>query len=109
MPPWWRISPKSSRRSRSSGAVHLRVAADVVVDPGMELAAVGAVPGLACLVAALDEDGVGAPVLELAREPVAALEQQDALAGRGELVHERAAARAGADHDDVVIHQTNFG
>ena len=36
-------------------------------------------------------------------QPVAALEQQDALARRGEAVHERAAAGAAADDDHVVV------
>ena len=43
------------------------------------------------------------PVLDLARDVVAALEQQDALAGRRQLVGERAAAGAAADDDDVVV------
>ena len=42
------------------------------------------------------------PVLRLAGQPVAALEQQDALAGRRQPVGERAAARAAADDDHVV-------
>ena len=43
------------------------------------------------------------PVLRLARQPVAALEQQDALAGRRQVAGERAAAGAGADDDHVVV------
>jgi hypothetical protein len=39
---------------------------------------------------------VALPVLRLAGEPVAALQQQDALAGGGELADERPAARAAA-------------
>ena len=39
------------------------------------------------------------PVLRLAREPVAALEQEDPLARGGKVARERAAARAGPDDD----------
>jgi hypothetical protein len=70
---------------------------------GLERLAVGVVPGLFADVAAVDEDGRRAPVLHLAREEVAALEHQDALARIGDGVGERAAARAGSDDDDVVV------
>ena len=42
------------------------------------------------------------PVLGLARKPVAALEQEDALPGGREVAGERSAARAGPDDDHVV-------
>ena len=62
----------------------------------------GVVPGVRRDVAVVDEHVLRRPVLRLARQPVAALEQQDALARRGEAVHERAAAGAAADDDHVV-------
>jgi hypothetical protein len=42
------------------------------------------------------------PVLLLARDEIAALDDEDAGAGIGKGVGERAAARAGPDDDDVV-------
>jgi hypothetical protein len=84
-------------------AVDLGVAADVVVDAGMEGLAVLVVPGYLRLVLVLDEDGPGAPVVLLAWEVAAPLEQEDFLAGRHELVGKRPPAGAGADDDDVVV------
>ena len=84
-------------------AVELRVAADEVLRVGRERRAVGVEPLLAGHVAVAAEDLARVPVLRLAREVAAALQQQDALAGRGEPVRERAAAGAGADDDDVVV------
>ena len=83
-------------------AVQLGRAADEVVDTGLERLALVVVPGVGRDVAVVHEHVVGRPVLRLAREPVAALEQQDPLAGRREVAGERAAARAGADDDHVV-------
>ena len=53
-------------------------------------------------VAAVDEHVLCEPVLGLARQPVAALEQQDALARRRQPMYERAPAGAAADDDHVV-------
>ena len=61
------------------------------------------VPRVRRHVAVVDEDVVRLPVLRLARQPVAALQQQHALAGRREVADERAAPGAAADHDDVVV------
>ena len=84
-------------------AVELRGAADEVVHLRLErLGRVRVVPGVRRDVAVVDEHVVHVPVLWLAREPVAALEQQDALARWGEVPDERAAAGAAADHDHVV-------
>ena len=85
-------------------AVELRRAADEVVHLRLErLCRVRVVPGVRRDVAVVDEHVVHVPVLRLAREPVAALEQQDALARRSEVPDERAAAGAAADHDHVVV------
>ena len=83
-------------------AVELGRPAHEVVHLRLECLALVVVPGVRRDVAVVDEDVRGAPVLRLAREPVASLEQQDPLAGRGEPLHERAAARAAADHDHVI-------
>jgi hypothetical protein len=85
------------------GAVHLRLATDVVVLAGMERLPVLVVPGLVRLVLVLDEDGVRVPVVRLAGQVVAALEEEDALPRRRQSVRERSPSRAGADDDDVVV------
>ena len=84
-------------------AVELRVAAHEVLLVGAEGVAVLVDPLLAGEVALLEEHLLGVPVLGLARQVAAALEQQDALAGGGEAMCERAAARPRADDDDVVV------
>ena len=62
-------------------AVELRVAADEVLLVGAEGIAVLVDPLLAAEVALLEEHLLGVPVLGLAGQVTAALEQQDALAG----------------------------
>ena len=84
-------------------AVELRLAADVVVDPGLEALALLVVPRVRRHVPVLDEHLVGVPVLDLARQPVAALEDEDPLARRREVPGQRAAAGAAADDDDVEV------
>ena len=104
MPSWWWSSPKSSvPQPVERRAVELRRAADEVVDLRLERLALVVVPGVGRDVPVVDEDVVGRPVLRLARQPVASLEQQDPLAGGREVPGERAAARAGADDDHVVV------
>ena len=83
-------------------AVHLGIAADPIVDAGMERLAVFVVPGLVRLVAFAGEYRFAAPVLPLARQIIAAFEDQDPLAGGGEAVREGSASGAAADDDDVV-------
>ncbi len=83
----------SSRRRRSS-APAAGTAFPVLV-----------VPGVRGDVAVLDEHVLGEPVLRLARQPVAPLEQEDPLAGARQRAGERAAAGARPDDDHVeVVH-----
>jgi hypothetical protein len=84
-------------------AVEFGVAADVVVGVGVERVAVAVPPHLLCLVFTLHVDGTRVPVVLLARDVVAALEQENALAAGRELPSERAAAGAAADDDHVVV------
>ena len=84
-------------------AVQLGGAAHEVVHLRLERLALGVVPGVGRDVAAVDEHVLGRPVLRLARQPVAPLEQQDPLARRCEVPGEGAASGAGADDDDVVV------
>src|SRR5204862_671264 len=73
-------------------AVHLGRSADRVVDPGLGRLVRLVGPGLLGHVPVLDEDLLRVPVLRLAWQPVAALEDEDALARRGEMAGEGAAA-----------------
>src|SRR5215469_4220862 len=77
----------------------------------MERPALLVVPGFLGLVLVVDENGLAIPVVVLPRQIAATLEQQDLLAGRGQLVCERAAARTRAYDDDVVArirHETSL-
>jgi hypothetical protein len=85
------------------GAVELGRPAHEVVDLRLERLALGVVPGIGRHVAAVDEHVLCRPVVRLAWQPVAALEQQDALARRGEMPGQGAAPGPGADDDDVVV------
>src|SRR5580704_17882938 len=91
-------------KPRQRCPVNLGVSADVVVDAGLERCA-GAclVPVLRVLVAVCHEDFGGRPVLVLARQKPAALEQQYVGAGVAEGPSGRGAAHSGADHDNVSV------
>src|SRR5262252_3797482 len=84
-------------------SVELCVPADEVLLVRPEGIAVLVVPDLAGQVAVVDEDLAAVPVFWLARQVAAALQQQDPLAGRRQLVCERATAGARADDNDVVV------
>ena len=83
-------------------AVELGRASDEVVHPRLEGLAARVVPRIRRDVAVVHEHVLVRPVLRLARQPIAALEEQDALARGGEVARKRAAAGAAADDDDVV-------
>src|SRR5919199_2562632 len=83
--------------------VDLGVATHVVVGVRPERLAVTVVPHLSRVVALVDEDLAHVPVLFLARQPVAAFEQQNALSRSCESIRQGAAARAGANDDHVVV------
>src|SRR5436305_14318366 len=89
--------------TEESRAVKLCVAADIIVRVRVQHFATRVTPTLFSVVAAFDVDEARVPVLLLARDVIAALTDQDALAGRGERVGERAAASSRADDDDVVM------
>src|SRR5438093_1188472 len=71
--------------------------------PGMEGASVAAVPGLLRFVFRLNENRGRVPILPLPRQIIPTLQQQDALARRGEPVSQRAPSRAAADDDEIVL------
>src|SRR5208337_5176603 len=72
------------------------------MDTRMERLAVLVVPGLLRLVFVGDEHRLAVPVVALARQEVAALQQQDAGTARRQRMGERSPAGPGADDDDVV-------
>src|SRR5471032_1294606 len=90
-------------QTQQRGAIKLGIAADVVVYAGMEGFAVLVVPGFLGLVFGLHEDGFWIPVVLLAAQKVAALDEEDALAAGRQAVRQRAATGAAADDDDVVV------
>jgi hypothetical protein len=94
------LGPQSVER----GAVELGRAADEVMDLGLEGLALVVVPGVLGDVLVVDEHVLGQPVLGLARQPVPALEQQDALAGGREVAREGAAPGPCSYDDHVVFH-----
>jgi len=84
------------------GAIELGRAAHAVVHLRLEWLAVRVVPRVRRDVAVIDEHVGGGPVLRLARQPVAALQHEDALARGSEVPRERATTGATADDDHVV-------
>ena len=99
----WRGFPAALAQAEEDRPVELRVAADVVLGVWPEALTLLVDPLVRGDVALPAEDLLGVPVLRLAREVAAALEQQDPLARRRQPVRQRAAARAGADDDHVVV------
>src|SRR5262245_10933646 len=93
------ILPAQAQERR---AVELGVAAHEVVGARNEFLAVLVEPRVLDVVATVHDDGVGVPVLLLARHVVASLEEQDALACGREPVGQRSASRSGPDDDHVV-------
>src|ERR1700722_3249206 len=69
----------------------------------LERLAVGVEPRFRRNVTAVHEHRAGIPVLDLARQEVAPLEQQYPLARGGQGVRQRAAARAAANDDYVIV------
>src|ERR1041385_3779528 len=84
-------------------AVEFGVAADIVVGVGVEFFAIFVAPDFFGVVFGFDVDGVGGPIFRLARDVVAAFDEEDALAGGSKAIGEGAAAGAGADDDYVVV------
>ena len=84
-------------------AIELSISADIIVRVRVERLAVPVVPGFLSVVFGFQVDGAGAPVVLLAGHVVSALQQQDALAGRGQAVGQRATARPCPDDDHVIV------
>src|SRR5499426_235701 len=84
-------------------AIHLGGPSDKIVETGLERLPHLVVPGFLGNVAVLDEHLFYVPVLLLTLQPVAAFEQEDALARRRQVTRQRAAARPAANDNDVVM------
>src|ERR687888_1629451 len=93
-------------QTEQRSAIEFGISTDVVVRVRMKRPAVLVLPGLLRVVLRLDVDGPRAPVVLLTWHVVAALEQQDPLARRREVIGEGAAAGTGADDDYVVMRHT---
>jgi hypothetical protein len=89
------------------GAVELRRPADEVVDLRLERLPLRVVPRVVGDVAVVDEHVLREPVLRLARQPAASLEQEDLLARGREVPGKRAAARTRPDDDHVIFGHFN--
>src|SRR5262245_1362588 len=89
-------------KAKEGGAVEFGVAADVIVCVRVKLFAVAVAPRLTGLIAAFQIDDARIPVVFLAGHIAAALKNQDALAGSGKLVGERAAAGSRTNDDYIV-------
>src|SRR5262249_48595595 len=85
------------------GTVKLRVSADVVVSMGMQVLAVFVFPKLFGVVLRFDVDGLRVPVVALARDVIAALQDQDLLPGGSQVVGECTSTSSRSDNDDVVV------
>jgi hypothetical protein len=84
-------------------APELRVAADAVMGVGLELVGIRFEPALLGAIALFDPDHAGIPVVGMARKRLAALDDENAPAGGRERARHGAAARPGADDDDVEV------
>src|SRR5260370_3806171 len=71
--------------------------------PRLERRAVLVIPGILRHIAVLYKYLLRIPVLFLARQIIAAFQDENAFAGRCELQRQRAAARAAADDDNVIM------
>jgi hypothetical protein len=84
-------------------AIHLGCTAYEVVDAGLKGLAILVMPYVGGHIAVLDEHLFDAPVLGFPRQPVAAFQQQNALAHRCQMTGQRAAAGAAAYDDNVIV------
>src|SRR5881409_562468 len=85
------------------GAIELGVAAHPVVGVRVQLSTLRVPPYFLGVVFPLEVDRLRTPVVLLAWDVVAALEEQDALTGGGETMRQRSTPRPGPDDDDVEV------
>src|SRR5262249_53965864 len=90
-------------------AEELRITADVIIRVWMQLLSVSVSPHFLGLILALGIDRAWVPVVLLAWDIIAALQQQNAFARGRAFVRQRPAARPAADNDDVVTRGLSHG
>src|SRR6185369_11495853 len=90
-------------QTKECGAVKLRVTPDEIIRVRMKFLAFAVAPRFFRVVFAFEVYGARAPVVLFTRNVIAALEEKNLLARGRETVSQRAAARARADDDYVVV------
>src|SRR5689334_22773019 len=90
-------------------AIHFGVAADPIMDTGMESLTLLTIPGFVRLILAVDENGSRVPVLSFARQKITAFEQQDAFAARRQTMCKRCTTCPGSDDDKIRGVQSPWG
>src|ERR1035438_5553440 len=88
---------------QQSRAIHLRVAADVILNAGKKRLAVLVIPRLLGPVLRLDKDSLGVPVVFFTRQVSAPFEHQNPFAGGRQMIGERTTAGSRTYDDDVVL------
>ncbi len=88
-------------KSQQGSAVDFCIAANVILNTGMECVSVLVVPGFLGLILRFKKHGTGIPVVLFSRQVVAPFQKQNAFAGWSEMVGERSATSSRADDDDV--------
>src|SRR5207245_2637111 len=89
-------------QTEQGGPVKLGISAHVVVGVWMQVFTVLVMPLLVRVVLGVDVDGFRTPVVFLARHVVAALQYQDAFAGRRQMIGQRSSAGSCANDDYVI-------
>src|SRR5262245_8601923 len=84
-------------------AVHLRGAANEVMNTRLERFPRLVIPGFFGNIAILKEDLFDVPVLLLALQPVAAFEYEDTLARRRQMARQRSTACTATDDNDIIF------
>src|ERR1051325_2769344 len=92
-----------STQTKESSAVKLRIPTDEVVGVRVQFLAIAIAPCLFGIVFPFEVYGARAPVILLTRNVIAPLEEKNLFARRRECISQRAAARARADDDYVVV------
>src|SRR5215203_44033 len=90
-------------QAKQGCAVEFRIATDKIVCVWVQLFAINIAPRLFGVVPGLEVDGASAPVVLLARHVITTFKEQNLFTGGREFVGERAATRARADNDYVVV------
>ena len=88
--------------------IELRIAAHVVVVARIEPAILPIQPFLLWAINAIGENGLRVAILGRRGQMLAPLQDQDTPSGRGKCCSQRRAPHAGANYDDIRIHQAGI-